>query len=147
MKIRPLTQDDEPQWRQLWTGYLEFYETSVSEDVYKAYFQRLVGSDPRDYHGLVAEQDGDLIGLTHYVFHRHGWRLEDVCYLQDLYTAPTARGRGAGRALIQAVYDAADAAGSPHVYWTTQEFNHTARKLYDDIGQVTPFIKYARPNT
>ena len=84
------------------------------------------------------------MGLVHYIFHRHGWRLEEVTYLQDLYVAPEARGTGMGRALIEAVFAAADAAGRPHVYWLTQSFNSTARQLYDRIGEATPFVKYVR---
>ena len=92
----------------------------------------------------MAESDGELIGLVHYLFHRHCWRVENVCYLQDLFAAPEARGKGVGRALIEAVYAKADEAGSPNVYWLTQDFNHTARQLYDRIGTLTPFIKYQR---
>ena len=142
--VRDLRAEDEPQWRKLWTGYLEFYETSVPEEVYQTYFQRLLGDDPQDYHGLVAERDGELIGLTHYLFHRHGWRIENVIYLQDLYVSEAGRGTGAGRALIEAVYARADAAGCPSVYWLTQDFNKTARQLYDRIATETPFIKYQR---
>lgn len=142
--VRDLRAEDEPQWRKLWTGYLEFYETSVPEEVYQTYFQRLLGDDPQDYHGLVAERDGELVGLTHYLFHRHGWRIENIVYLQDLYVSKAARGTGAGRALIEAVYARADAAGCPSVYWLTQDFNTTARQLYDRIATETPFIKYQR---
>lgn len=142
--VRDLRAEDEPQWRTLWTGYLEFYETSVPEEVYQTYFQRLLGDDPQDYHGLVAERDGELVGLTHYLFHRHGWRIENIVYLQDLYVSEAARGTGAGRALIEAVYARADAAGCPSVYWLTQDFNTTARQLYDRIATETPFIKYQR---
>lgn len=143
--IRPLRPDDHDQWRQLWTGYLQFYQTSVPEEVYASTFARLLGSDPRDFSALVADQDGTLLGLTHYLFHRHCWRIEDVCYLQDLYVAPEARGTGLGRALIEAVYAAADAAGAPAVYWLTQDFNQDARQLYDRVAKVTPFIRYNRP--
>lgn len=142
--VRPLAAADEPRWRELWTGYLEFYETAVPEDVYRTYFRRLLGDDPQDYHGLVAVSEGRLVGLTHYLFHRHGWRIENVVYLQDLFVDPEVRGTGAGRALIEAVYAAADAAGCPSVYWMTQDFNETARLLYDRIATVTPFIKYQR---
>lgn len=142
--VRDLRAEDEPQWRKLWTGYLEFYETSVPEEVYQTYLQRLLGDDPQDYHGLVAERDGELVGLTHYLFHRHGWRIENIVYLQDLYVSKAARGTGAGRALIEAVYARADAAGCPSVYWLTQDFNTTARQLYDRIATETPFIKYQR---
>ena len=142
--IRPLAAADEVEWRRLWTGYLEFYETSVTEEVCRTTFARLLGDDAQDYHGLIAEQDGKPIGLTHYLFHRHCWRVENVVYLQDLYVDPEARGTGAGRALIEAVYAAGDAAGCPSVYWMTQDFNATARQLYDRVANLTPFIKYQR---
>ena len=143
--IRPLAATDHDQWRRLWTGYLQFYQTSVPEDVYASTFDRLLGSDPRDFSALVAEQDGQLLGLAHYLFHRHCWKIEDVCYLQDLYVAPEARGTGLGRALIEAVYAAADAAKAPAVYWLTQDFNHEARQLYDRVARLSPFIRYNRP--
>lgn len=143
--IRPLTRADEAAWRRLWTAYLEFYESAVAEEVYASTFVRLLADDPQDFSCLVAEKDGHLIGLTHYLFHRHAWRVENVCYLQDLYADPDVRGTGVGRKLIEAVYAAADAQGAPNVYWLTQEFNTTARQLYDRIGTVTPFIKYQRP--
>ena len=143
--IRPLRPEDEGQWRRLWTGYLDFYRTAVPEPVYATTFARLLGDDPRDFSALVAEADGQLLGLTHFLFHRHAWKIEEVCYLQDLYVAPQARGTGLGRALIDAVYARADAAGAPAVYWLTQEFNHEARQLYDRIARVTPFIRYIRP--
>jgi GNAT superfamily N-acetyltransferase len=143
--IRPLRLDDHDQWHRLWTGYLAFYQTTVPEAVYASTFARLLGPDPRDFSALVAEKDGRLLGLAHYLFHRHCWKIEEVCYLQDLYVAPEARGTGLGRALIEAVYAAADTAGAPAVYWLTQDFNHEARQLYDRIGQVTPFIRYIRP--
>lgn len=144
LKIRPLQDSDHAEWRRLWTRYLEFYEASVSEEVYETYWARLLGEDPYDFTCLLAEQDGQLVGLTHYAFQRHGWKVENVVYLQDLYVDPDMRGTGAGRALIEAVYKAADDAGCPSVYWMTQDFNETARKLYDRIGALTPFIKYSR---
>ncbi len=142
--IRPLRVTDEAEWRRLWTGYLKYYKTRVQEEVYRTTFARLLGDDPQDFHGLVAEQGGRIVGLTHYVFHRHCWRVENVIYLQDLYVDPQARGTGAGRALIEAVYAAGDAAGCPSVYWLTQDFNATARNLYDRVADLTPFIKYQR---
>lgn len=144
-KIRPLQPADEAAWRRLWTGYLQFYQTSVTEEVYASTFARLLGNDPQDFYALVAERDGQLLGLTHYLFHRHAWKVENVCYLQDLYVDPAARGLGLGRTLIEAVYERADAAGAPQVYWLTQDFNAQARQLYDRIAKVTPFIRYVRP--
>lgn len=144
LAIHPLTRSDRPDWTRLWTGYLDFYETRVAPEVYDATFARLLSDDAHEFRGLVAKRDGRAVGLAHYLFHRHAWKIENVCYLQDLYVDPEIRGTGAGRALIEAVYAAADRAGAPSVYWMTQSFNDTARRLYDRVGTVTPFIKYAR---
>lgn len=143
--IRALAPTDEPEWRRLWTRYLEFYESSVPQEVYRSTFARLLGDGDYEPRGLIAVKDGRAVGLVHYFFHRHCWRIENVCYLQDLYADPEVRGTGVGRALIEAVYAAADEARCPSVYWMTQEFNTTARQLYDRAGKLTPFIKYQRP--
>lgn len=143
--VRSIEAKDEPHWRVLWRDYLAFYETELPDEIYRTQFDRLLGNDAQDFHGLIAEVDGKPVGLAHFLFHRHGWKVENVCYLQDLYAAPDVRGKGIGRALIEAVYQAADAAGAPSVYWLTQDFNTTARQLYDRIGELTPFIKYTRP--
>ena len=142
--IRPLRPEDRPDWAELWTGYLAFYETAVAPEVHDSTFARLLGEDPQDFSCFVAEQDGRLVGLVHYLFHRHAWKIERVCYLQDLFARPETRGTGVGRALIEAVYAEADRQGAPTVYWLTQDFNETARRLYDRIGVKTPFIKYNR---
>ncbi len=144
LTIRPLAPSDHAEWRRLWTLYLAFYETVLPEEIYETHWRRLLGDDPQDFHGLIAEKDGAALGLTHYVFHRHGWKIENTCYLQDLYVDEAARGTGAGRALIEAVYAAANAAGCPSVYWLTQDFNATARRLYDRVAKKTPFIVYRR---
>lgn len=144
--IRPLTTADEAEWRRLWTLYLAFYETTVPEEVYASAFARNLSDEHPDMNALVAERtDGPgLMGLVHYIFHRHNWRLQDVVYLQDLFVDPDVRGGGVGRALIQAVYDRADAAGTPAVYWLTQEWNYKGRMLYDQMATKSPFIQYRR---
>ena len=144
LTIRPITAADESDWRRLWTAYLEFYESSVPEEVYRTTFARLLDPARPEQNGLLALRDGQAAGLVHYIFHPHNWRIEDVCYLQDLYTDPAFRGGGVGRALIEAVYAAADERGAPSVYWLTQDFNETARVLYDRVANLTPFIKYQR---
>ena len=143
--VRALRAEDGSAWKGLWKDYLSFYDTSVPDAIFISTFARLLGDDPRDFNALVAEYDGQVVGLVHYLYHRHAWKIEDVCYLQDLYAAPDVRGIGVGRALIEAVYKAADENGTPTVYWLTQDFNDTARRLYDRIGAVTPFVKYQRP--
>ena len=144
LDIRPLEARDREEWLLLWQGYLDFYETSVPDDVTNETWRRII--DPAGpIHGLGAfDASGRLIGIVHYLFHPVTWSLTERCYLEDLFVSPEARGSGAGRALIEAVYRAADAAGADQVYWLTAQSNATARKLYDRVGQATPFMKYRR---
>ncbi|SEK76307.1 Acetyltransferase (GNAT) family protein [Roseovarius azorensis] len=144
LTIRPIQPGDRPAWGDLWRAYLAFYETALPETIYDTTFARLLSPDHPDQNGLIALLDDRPAGLVHYIYHAHNWRVEQVGYLQDLYAAPEARGCGVGRALIEAVYAHADADGCPAVYWLTQEFNATARQLYDRIGKLTPFVKYTR---
>lgn len=144
--VRGLTAADRVGWQALYDGYHRFYQRpDLPPGFFDGVFARLMAGDSRDFRALVAEGEGRLLGLAHYLFHPHLWYEEGICYLQDLFTAEEARGRGVGRALIEAVYRAADAAGVPRVYWTTQEFNYPGRMLYDRVGERTPFIKYNRP--
>lgn len=142
--IRPLAQADYDQWRPLFEAYHTFYHHTATDAEIRTSWERLLSDDPTTHNGLVAEQGGRLLGLTHYLFHRHGWKIEQVCYLQDLYVVPEARGGGIARALIEAVYARADDHGAPSVYWLTQEYNYAARMLYDRVADKTPFIKYQR---
>ena len=142
--IRPLTAADETDWRRLWRGYLDYYETTLPEDVYATTFERLLSGKKSEYRGLIADLSGKPVGLAHFLFHRTCWSVGDTCYLQDLFADPSVRGKGIGRALIEAVYAAADSDGAASVYWMTQDFNKVARRLYDRIGVKTPFIEYNR---
>lgn len=144
LTIRPIEPADRTAWGNIWRAYLDFYETVLPDAVYDTTFARLLSPEHPDQNGLIALLDGRPVGLVHFIYHAHNWRMEQVCYLQDLYAAPEARGLGVGRALIEAVYARADTDGRPAVYWMTQEFNTTARQLYDRIATVTPFIKYTR---
>ena len=143
--IRPIEAADEPHWRRLWTGYLEYYESTVPEEVYATTFKRLLLEDENEFSGFLALLDGEPIGLVHYVFHRTCWSVQNKCYLQDLYVDPKVRGKSYGRALVEAVYEAADQAGNPEVYWLTQHFNEAGRRLYDRVGELSDFIVYNRP--
>lgn len=142
--IRSLTAADRDAWAPLWQGYLEFYKTDLTPEITDVTWARLLDTS-EDMHCLVAEDDnGALIGIVHYLYHPVTWAIAHRCYLEDLYVAETARGTGAGRALIEAVYAAADERGADQVYWLTQDTNAEGRRLYDRVGRVTPFIKYQR---
>jgi GNAT superfamily N-acetyltransferase len=142
-EIRALKESDRTAWEDLWKGYLRFYRQHLPQEVTAATFARLMkpGAQP---HALVAEHEGRLVGFVHYLFHSSTWSLKDICYLEDLFVDPGARGKGIARALIQAVYAAADAAQAASVYWMTQEFNADGRALYDTLARRTSFIRYER---
>jgi len=142
-EIRNLRADDRGQWQPLWDGYLRFYRQHLPAAVTDGTFARLIepGVQP---HGLVAERQGTLVGFAHYLFHPSSWSLQPLCYLEDLYVDRQARGGGIGRALIHAVYAAADQAQACGVYWLTQEFNAAGRALYDTLARRTSFIRYER---
>lgn len=144
LEIRPLQAGDETEWRRLWKDYLAFYETVLPDRIFALTWSRLMSGLPHEYAGLLALREGRPVGLAHYLFHRSCWLENNACYLQDLYADPDVRGLGIGRALIEAVYEKARDAGSTEVYWQTQEFNATARRLYDRIADKTPFIIYQK---
>ena len=144
IEVRKPVAEDRAEWDRLWTAYLAFYETVLPGEIHDSTWSRVLAGEGDGPHGLMAFVDGRPAGLVHYIFHMHGWRVEKVCYLQDLYTDPSARGMGVGRALIEAVYRKADENATPSVYWMTQHFNETARRLYDEVATLTPFIKYQR---
>jgi GNAT superfamily N-acetyltransferase len=142
MQIEHLQTKHRADWHMLWTGYLEFYETSVAPEVYDTTFARLIDPSHTAQNAFIAYDGDQALGLVHFIYHPHNWRIEDVCYLQDLFTVPQARGRGVARALIDAVAQDAKGRGAAAPYWLTQEFNHGARALYDKIATLTPFVKY-----
>ncbi|ESR26558.1 GNAT family N-acetyltransferase [Lutibaculum baratangense] len=141
---RHLEAADRAVWDGLWQGYLDFYEVELPPGVSDRTWERLL--HPQfDMHGLLAHDgEGRAIGLCNYLFHPSTWSLQPYCYLEDLYVAEGARGRGGGRALIEMVYAAADARGCERVYWVTHDTNTAARSLYDKVGRLRPFVQYAR---
>lgn len=142
VEIRPIAKGDHAEWRRLWTAYLEFYKTKVPEQVYETSWQRLFTEGEFEPRGFIALVDGKPVGLVHYLYHRSMWSLEGNCYLQDLFTDASARGKGVGAALIEAVRQAAAERGVTNVYWMTEETNDTARALYDRVSRRTGFIEY-----
>jgi GNAT superfamily N-acetyltransferase len=141
--VRPVAPMDFEQWERLWEGYNQFYERRLAPEITRMTWSRFFDAyEP--VHAIVAEIDGQLLGLVHYIFHRSTIMIAPVCYLQDLFTAESARGKGVGRALIEAVYERAQEAGSKRVYWQTHETNLTAMKLYDHIAERSGFVVYRR---
>ena len=145
LTILPLAIADRPEWQVLFDGYNAFYgregPTALPAAVVEATWARI--HDPAEpVHALVAERGGRLVGLTHYLFHRSTLSVAYTCYLQDLFTLPSERGKGVGRALIEAVYARAREAGAARVYWQTHETNATARSLYDKVAERSGFIVY-----
>ena len=144
--IRPVDEADFDGWRPLWDGYNEFYgrvgESALDPAVTRTTWGRFF--DPAEpVFALVAQQGSELVGLTHYLFHRSTSRIELSCYLQDLFTVPALRGRGVGRALIEGVYERARAAGTKRVYWQTHHTNEAGRRLYEKVASHLGFIVYS----
>jgi GNAT superfamily N-acetyltransferase len=142
--VRPIAEGDFDQWLPLWTGYNTFYKRTLPDAVTRTTWARFL--DPQEpMHALVAEQDGQLLGLVHYLFHRATAVVENWCYLADLFTNQAARGKGVGRTLIEAVYEAGRQAGCSRVYWQTHETNAVAQVLYNGVAERSGFIVYRKP--
>lgn len=137
--IRPIKQQDKSRWLELFKAYIEFYKSQLSDAQYELTWQR-INSD-FNMHGLLAEVDGHIVGLAHYIFRPDTWEMEDFCYLEDLYVDPKARKVGIGRALIKAVEEIAVAKGSKRLYWTTAPDNSVARSLYEKLA-VSDRVQY-----
>jgi len=147
VKVRPAVRADYAQWLPLWDGYNAFYgrsgPTALSIEITQTTWARFFdASEPM--HALIAEIDGKLVGLVHYLFHRSTTTVEPICYLRDLFTNETLRGKGVGTALIEAVYEQAKLAGASQVYWQTHETNLTAMRLYDHIAERSGFVVYRK---
>ena len=143
LTVRPVAPTDLSQWEALWEGYNTFYERTVPPEITRMTWSRFFDAyEP--VHALVAEEDGRLLGLVHYLFHRSTTLIGPTCYLQDLFTTKTARGQGVGRALIEAVYERARNAGSQRVYWQTHETNVTGMALYDKVAERSGFLVYRK---
>jgi GNAT superfamily N-acetyltransferase len=145
MRVRRVGMGDRAAWERLFRDYNAFYGASVADAVIDLTWQRLLTGGEGDPVGLVVVDDAELpIGIAHMVFHRSTWSATGHCYLEDLFVDPAERGKGAGRALIEAVYREADARGCTRTYWVTAETNATARALYDRVASRVPFVQYRR---
>jgi GNAT superfamily N-acetyltransferase len=137
-----LTETDRVAWENLFAGYNTFYGRTLAPELVDRAWREFSAGERM--HALGARLDGELVGITHFFTHV-STTSADVCYLQDLFTAPEARGHGAARALIEAVADWARARGCVRVYWHTQTSNTTARRLYDRVALDKGFMQYQIP--
>lgn len=143
LDIRPLAVGDRAAWEPLWQGYLTFYKASLPAEVTDTTWRRL--NDPAEpMFARGAFENGKLLGIVHCILHRTCWSPKDICYLQDLFTVPEARGKGVGRALIERIYEEARAAGWFRVYWQTHETNAEAQVLYNKMADRSGFIVYRK---
>ena len=145
VSVRRLEARDKAAWLPLFKGYIEFYKSSVADDVIEESFARLLSGIEGFHIGFVAVDHTDTpIGLAHALFHRSTWSSTWYCYLEDLFVRPDIRAKGVGRQLIEAVYRESEQRGVTRTYWSTQEFNYRARGLYDQVATKSPFIQYRR---
>ena len=144
LTIRAIEEKDKDQWLKLWAGYLEFYKSTISSEQTELTWKRLINNEMKMF-GFVAESEEGVIGFTHCLFRPSTWTETDYCYLEDLFVDPNIRGKGIGRALMNKVIELAKEKKAKRVYWTTQEFNKTARVLYDSITPVSEFVQYRLP--
>jgi GNAT superfamily N-acetyltransferase len=144
-RTRPLQPDDRQSWDGLWQQYLAFYEQQLPQSTTDLTWRRLM--EGRELWGFAGLDDsGRMIGFVHYHFHLSTWSPTGYCYLEDLFVDPQGRGKHVGRALIEAVYRVADERGITRVYWHTENTNARAQILYNQIGQLTPFLQFRRRN-
>jgi GNAT superfamily N-acetyltransferase len=139
--IRDPAPHDEGAWRVLWTGYCAFYETSVAEAVTAGTWARIL-TPGSPLFGRIAEWKGEVAGFTVSVLHQGSWTLDPICYLEDLFVAPKARGHGIGRALIADLLARAKERGWSRLYWHTRQGNAPARRLYNKFAMADDFVRY-----
>ena len=144
--IRKPVATDRERWGTLFEGYQRFYRANVPEDIVEKTWNKML-SPEGDVHGLVADRGGELIGLTHYLYHPSTWSDVPSCYLEDLFVDRAARGCGAARMLIEGVEAAARERGAFRLYWHTQQYNSAARSLYDTVATPSSFMVYRKALT
>ena len=142
-EIRAVDSNDFDNWLPLWEGYQRFYKVDIPRSVTLKTWARFL--DPVEpMHAALALVGNQAMALVHSIYHRSTWAAGDSCYLQDLFVAVEARGRGMGRALIEHVYGDARSRGASRVHWLTHHSNHGAMQLYESIADRSGFIQYRK---
>ncbi len=141
--VSEMRREDQARWKELWRGYLDFYQATLPDEIYERTWRRLMDKSGT-LRGLCVRDPSDetMLGIVHFLFHESAWTDKWICYLQDLFVAPEARGQGHGRRLIEAVADEARRRDCHRLYWLTQENNSTARQLYDKLASYQGFVRY-----
>lgn len=142
MTVRDIEPGDREAWRRLFREYGVFYETAFSDDVLDRVWALLFdeGSGVR---AIVAERDGEVVGLAHYRAHFDTFTGGRDWYLEDLYVHPDARGEGLATTLIERLAALArdtDRAGS--LRWITAADNERAQRVYDRLATRTTWVTY-----
>ena len=140
--IRPAHADDTQAWLALWREYCAALGGAVSDDVTAGVWHRILAPDEPIWCLLACATGGKTVGLANYVLHPHTWSPRLVCYLEDLFVVPAARGSGAGRALIEGLVTLGKQHGWRRVYWHTHQDNYPARALYDRFVPRTDYVRY-----
>jgi len=142
-EVRDAAPSDRTRWSRMWTGYCAYYGTTMAEKRIDELWGQIL--DPEHpVRGLVctAPDPGDLLGFAHYLLHPHTFSNRMVCYLEDLWVEPAARGVGVGRRLIGSLIDRGRAGGWRRIYWHTEADNEAARGLYDQVATLTRYVRY-----
>lgn len=139
--VRALEARDYEAWLGLWNGYLDFYSEKLPEGLTQLSWQRIIDTH-FNLHGFGAFDGEQLLGIVHYNFQNSTIAKNGFVLLEDLFVSGDVRGKGIGRALIDAVKKIAEDAGCARLYWDTDRTNETARKLYDTYIKEAGKVQY-----
>lgn len=143
--VRRVQERDATAWASLYGAYRAFYRFAEDSDAV-AQAWRWITTGEHGLMGLVAVDDADEpIGLANLRWFARPSRATLGLYVDDLFTAPNARGTGAGTALLRRAAEIASAEGADVVRWITAADNETARRLYAEVAQETAWVTYDMP--
>ena len=140
--VRPIRELDAAPWASLYAGYRAFYSLPEDPSAVETTWQWVLAGE-HNLFGLVAvNKDDELLGLANLRWFARPSAAAMGLYLDDLFTAPQARGLGAANALLDHAATLAGAAGASVVRWITAADNKTARGVYDKLATATHWVTY-----